>query len=68
MKFNYGNYDIREKNVKINSSLFEQFINTENLKESDTLKEVSDKIADLLKIKKGEVELLIGFRYKRVEE
>ncbi len=42
------------------------FINTDNFKETTTLKEVAQSIREYLNMKKGQIELVIGFKYKKL--
>lgn len=66
MKFKYGNYDGIALNKQQQSSMEEQFINTDCLSKDMSLFQVAENIKQLLKLEVGEIELIIGFRYKKV--
>lgn len=69
MKFKFGEFKGKNDIGKFTTSMFDLSIDDSALNEDMTLKEVAEEIKDQLKMKNGEVELTIAFRYTmRAEE
>jgi len=67
MKFKFGNFKDITEHGRFETSMLEQFINTDSLSKDMTLQQVADKIKEFLELEHGDIELIVAFRYhKRV--